>query len=53
VDSSGFGETRVIGSCEHGNEHLGSIEGREFVGWAQGLLVCQEMPYSTGLANCH
>ena len=26
VDSSGLGQQSVAGSCEHGNEHSGSIK---------------------------
>jgi hypothetical protein len=31
MDSSGSGWGLVLGSCEHGNEPLGSIKGREFL----------------------
>jgi hypothetical protein len=30
LDSSGSGQEVVSGSCEHGNEHSGSIKGGEF-----------------------
>jgi len=30
LDSSGSGWGTLVGSCEHGNESLGSIKGREF-----------------------
>jgi hypothetical protein len=30
LDSFGSGEELVVGSCEHGNQPLGSIKGREF-----------------------
>jgi hypothetical protein len=32
----------VAGSCEHGNEPLGSIKCGEFLDWLSVLLVCQE-----------
>jgi hypothetical protein len=31
LNSSGLGKGPVAGSCEHGNEHLGFIKGREFL----------------------
>jgi hypothetical protein len=31
LDSSGSGYGPVVGSCEHGNEPLGSIKGGEFL----------------------
>jgi hypothetical protein len=31
LDSSGSGEGPAAGSCENGNEHLGSIKGSEFL----------------------
>jgi hypothetical protein len=31
LDSSGSGQGPVAGSCEHGNEPLGSIKGEEFL----------------------
>jgi hypothetical protein len=30
LDSSSLGQGPVVGSCEHGNEPLGPIKGREF-----------------------
>jgi len=30
MDSSGSGQGPVVGSCEHSNEPLGSIKGREY-----------------------
>jgi len=30
LDSSGLGQGQVLGSCEYGNEPLGSIKGGEF-----------------------
>jgi hypothetical protein len=30
LDLFGLGQRPVAGSYEHGNEHLGSIKGREF-----------------------
>jgi hypothetical protein len=29
LDASGSGQGAMVGSCEHGNEPLGSIKGRE------------------------
>jgi hypothetical protein len=31
LDSAGSGWRSVVGSSEHGNEHLGSMKGREFL----------------------
>jgi hypothetical protein len=31
LDSSSSGYGKVAGSSEHGNEHLGSMKGREFL----------------------
>jgi hypothetical protein len=31
LDASGSGQVPVVGCCEHGNEHLGFIKGREFL----------------------
>jgi len=30
LDTSGSGYGPVVGCCAHGNEHSGSIKGREF-----------------------
>jgi hypothetical protein len=32
MDSSGSGQGPVAGLCEHSNEPLGSIKGKEFLG---------------------
>jgi hypothetical protein len=31
LDTSGPGKGPVVGCCEHGNEHSGSIKGEEFL----------------------
>jgi hypothetical protein len=31
LDASGLGYRSVMGSCDHGNEPLGSIKGRKFL----------------------
>jgi hypothetical protein len=31
MDASGSEQRPVVGSCEHGNEPLGSTKGREFL----------------------
>jgi hypothetical protein len=33
LDSSGSGQGRVVGSCEHGNGTSGFIKGGEFFDW--------------------
>jgi hypothetical protein len=32
LDSSGSGQVPTVGSCKHGNEPLGSIKGKNFLG---------------------
>jgi hypothetical protein len=36
LDASGSRQGPVVGSCENGNEHLGSIKGRVFLDWLSG-----------------
>jgi hypothetical protein len=42
VYSFGSGQGLVVGSCEHGNEPLGSIECGVFIDWLSLLLASQE-----------
>jgi hypothetical protein len=46
LNLSGSGWGPVAGSLEHGNEHLGSIKGREFLDYLSLLLASEDGLYS-------
>jgi hypothetical protein len=50
LDSSGSGQGPVVGCCEHGNEHSGSIKSGEFLDWLS-LLPSSQGLFSLGLVS--